>query len=170
MSRTRRPRILLRAAELEDAAAVAALYVDSSVFGAVLQLPYPRETYWRDRLASGDPDNLNLLALIGDEIVGHGYLGRPQPHARRRHVGAIGIAVSPAHQRRGIGDALMTALIERAERWMQMTRLELEVYVDNAAAIGLYRKHGFIEEGRMRAYAFRDGEYVDALGMARVKR
>ena len=64
---------------------------------------------------------------------------------------------------------LMTALIERAERWMQMTRLELEVYVDNAAAIALYRKHGFVEEGRMRAYAFRDGQYVDALGMARVK-
>ncbi len=170
MSRVRRPKITLRAAELDDAAAVAALYVDPGVFGSVLQLPYPRESYWRERLDSRDPDNLNLLALIGDQIVGHGYLGRPQPHARRRHVGAIGIAVGPAHQRRGIGDALMTALIERAERWMQMTRLELEVYVDNAAAIALYRKHGFVEEGRMRAYAFRDGQYVDALGMARLKR
>lgn len=52
---------------------------------------------------------------------------------------------------------------------MQMTRLELEVYVDNAPAIALYRKHGFVEEGRMRAYAFRNGEYVDVWGMARVK-
>lgn len=169
MSRKRRPTIDLRAAEAGDAVAVAALYVDPAVFGALLQLPYPRESYWRERLDSSDPDNLNLLALLDDEIVGHGYLGRPQAHARRRHVGAIGIAVSPSHQRRGIGDALMTALVERAERWMQMTRLELEVYVDNAAAIALYRKHGFVEEGRMRAYAFRDGVYVDALGMARLK-
>ena len=170
MSRARRPAITLRAAELDDAAAVAALYVDPRVFGALLQLPFPRESYWRERLASGDSDNLHLLALIGEAIVGHGYLGRPQPHARRRHVGAIGIAVSPRHQRRGIGDALMTALIDRAERWMQMTRLELEVYVDNEPAIALYRKHGFVEEGRMRQYAFRDGDYVDVWGMARLKR
>jgi putative acetyltransferase len=169
MSRVRKPRITLRAAELDDAAAVAALYVDPSVFGALLQLPYPRESYWRERLDSRDPDNLHLLALIGDQIVGHGYLGRPHPHARRRHVGDIGIVVSPAHQRRGIGDALMVALIDRAEQWMQMTRLELEVYIDNAAAIALYRKHGFVEEGRMRQYAFRDGEYVDVWGMARLK-
>jgi len=67
------------------------------------------------------------------------------------------------------GDALMTALIERAERWMQMTRLELEVYVDNAAAVALYRKHGFVEEGRLRSYAFRDGAYVDVYSMARLR-
>lgn len=169
MPRRRPPPPTLRAAELEDAAGVAALYREPEVFAALLQLPFPRESYWRERLAAGDADTLNLLALAGDEIVAHGYLGRPQPHARRRHVGAIGIAVSPAHRRRGIADALMHALIDRAENWMQMTRLELEVYVDNAPAIALYRKHGFVEEGRLRGYAFRNGEYVDVYAMARVK-
>lgn len=169
MSRARKSSVTLRAAEVDDAPGVAALYQSPAVFGALLQLPFPRESYWRERLAGADPDALNLLALIGDDIVGHAYLGRPQPHARRRHVGAIGIAVRPDRQRRGVGNALLAAIIERAERWMQMTRLELEVYVDNVAAIALYRKHGFVEEGRMRGYAFRDGEYVDALAMARVK-
>lgn len=167
---TRRlPPLSLRAAEPDDAAGVAALYEHPAVFGALLQLPFPRESYWRERLAAGDADTLNLLALAGEEIVAHAYLGRPQPHARRRHVGALGIAVSPAHQRRGIADALMRALIDRAENWMQITRLELEVYADNEAALALYRKHGFVEEGRMRAYAFRDGQFVDALAMARLK-
>lgn len=171
MSTRRRqpPAVELRAAELDDAAGVAALYRDPSVYGALLQLPFPRESYWRERMAGSDPDNLHLLALVDGKIVGHAYLGRPLPHARRRHAGAIGIVVDPAFQRRGIADALMVALIDRAENWMQMTRLELEVYVDNAAAIALYRKHGFVEEGRMRAYAFRNGEYVDVWGMARVK-
>ena len=163
------PALELRAAEIDDAPGVAALYRDPSVYGALLQLPFPRESYWRERLASGDPDNLHLLALVDGQIAGHAYLGRPLPHARRRHAGAIGIAVDPAFQRRGIADALMVALIDRAENWMQMTRLELEVYVDNTAAIALYRKHGFVEEGRMRNYAFRDGKYVDVWGMARVK-
>ncbi|GMU42400.1 MAG: hypothetical protein AMXMBFR25_03860 [Lysobacterales bacterium] len=168
MPRPRPPRLILRAAEPEDAFAVARLYETPQIYGALLQLPFPRESYWRERLAAGDPDTLNLLGQIGGRIVAHGYLGRPQPYARRRHVGAIGIAVDPAYQRRGIGDALLRALIVRAECWMQMTRLELEVYVDNVAALALYRKHGFVEEGRMRAYAFRDGAYADAYAMARV--
>lgn len=168
-TRRRPPAYTLRAAEAEDAAGVAALYEHPAVFGALMQLPFPRESCWRERLAVSDADTLNLLALVGAQVVAHAYLGRPQPHARRRHVGAIGIAVGPAYQRRGIADALMTALIDRAENWMQMTRLELEVYVDNQAAIALYRKHGFIEEGRLRGYAFRDGKFVDALTMARLR-
>ena len=47
-------------------------------------------------------------------------------------------------------------------------RLELTVYVDNARAIALYRKFGFEVEGTHRAYALRDGAYVDALCMARL--
>lgn len=47
--------------------------------------------------------------------------------------------------------------------------VELEVYPDNARAIALYRKYGFQEKGRKRKFAFRSGEYVDTLVMARVK-
>ena len=161
-------RLLMRAAELDDAAAVSQLYSSPSVFGGVLQLPYPRASYWAERLAPSDPDALNLLSLVSGEIVGHGYLGRPQSHARRRHVGCLGLAVHRDWQRRPIDSMLLSALIERAERWMQMSRLELEVYADNHAAIAIYQKFDFVEEGRMRRYAFRDGEFVDALSMARV--
>ena len=161
--------IVLRAAEPEDAVGVAALYADERVYSGLLQLPFPRPSYWQQRLSGDDPDQLNLLALSGAEIIGHGFLGRPHPHARRRHVGAIGMAVHPDWQRRGVGSRLLAALIDRADRWMQMTRLELEVYCDNLAAIALYRKFGFVEEGRLRAYAFRDGAYADVWAMARLK-
>lgn len=166
----RKSSIQLRAAEVDDAAGVAALYEQESVYSGVLQLPFPRPSIWQKRLTSDDPDQLHLLALAGEQIVGHGFLGRPHPHARRRHVGAVGMVVHPDWQRRGIGSLVLGALIERAERWMQMTRLELEVYCDNVPAVALYRKHGFVEEGRLRAYAFRDGAYVDVYAMARLKR
>ena len=39
---------------------------------------------------------------------------------------------------------------------------------DNARAIALYRKHGFVEEGTSRAHALRDGVYVDSLLMGRL--
>jgi putative acetyltransferase len=47
-------------------------------------------------------------------------------------------------------------------------RLELNVYVDNEPAIALYRKFGFEIEGTNRAFALRDGVYVDSHAMARL--
>jgi putative acetyltransferase len=56
-----------------------------------------------------------------------------------------------------------------ADRWLNLVRLELEVYTDNEAAIRLYERFGFEREGTMRQYAFRDGLYVDAYAMARIR-
>jgi putative acetyltransferase len=47
--------------------------------------------------------------------------------------------------------------------------LDLRVYVDNAPAIALYEKFGFEIEGTHRCFAYRDGEYVDAHVMARLR-
>jgi putative acetyltransferase len=67
-----------------------------------------------------------------------------------------------------VGDARMSGLLEYADRWAGLLRIELTVWADNARAIRLYEKYGFALEGRLRAYGFRDGRYVDALGMARL--
>ena len=71
-------------------------------------------------------------------------------------------------QGQGVGTALMQAMCDYADRWLGLLRLELTVYVDNAAAIKLYRKFGFEIEGRFRGYAMRDGHLVDAFSMARI--
>jgi putative acetyltransferase len=63
----------------------------------------------------------------------------------------------------------MEAALDLADNWLNLTRIELRVYVDNAAAITLYEKFGFEVEGTHRRLAFRDGEYVDAYSMARLK-
>jgi putative acetyltransferase len=47
--------------------------------------------------------------------------------------------------------------------------LELTVYTDNPAALALYRKFGFEQEGLLKAFAYRAGDYVDAYTMARVR-
>jgi putative acetyltransferase len=70
---------------------------------------------------------------------------------------------------RGIGSALMAALIDVADKWLDLKRLELTVYVDNAAAVALYRKFGFEVEGTRRGDTFRDGRYVDSFAMARLQ-
>jgi L-phenylalanine/L-methionine N-acetyltransferase len=86
-----------------------------------------------------------------------------------RHVGTIGIAVHDDWQGRGVGTALMEAALNLADNWLNLTRMELRVYVDNPAAMALYKRFGFEIEGTHRRLAFRNGEYVDAYSMARIR-
>ena len=72
-------------------------------------------------------------------------------------------------QGKGVGTALVRAMIDLADRWLNLTRIELTVFTDNEPAVALYRKFGFQIEGTHRKFAFRDGEFVDAYAMARVK-
>lgn len=78
------------------------------------------------------------------------------------------MAVQSDRRGQGIGGALLTAAIDTAERWHDVRRIELEVYVDNAVAIALYERHGFVRENLARGYALRDGSFVDVLLMARL--
>ena len=159
-----------RRAEPRDAEALAQFMADPAVFAGLLQLPYPGVEGWRKRLESRahEQDQLHLLALAEGVVVGSAGLHSLAWTPRRRHVAGLGISVAAAWQGKGVGDELMRRLLEWADSWAGYLRIELTVYVDNARAIALYRKHGFVEEGVNRAHALRDGVYVDSLMMARL--
>ena len=160
--------ITIRRAEPADFEAVQAIYAMPRAQAGTLQLPFPSLDLWRQRLQVVDPNAHVLLACSGDEVIGQLGLYAAS-HPRRRHVGDIGMGVRDDWQGRGVGTALLGAAIDLADRWLQLRRLELEVYADNTAGIALYARHGFIEEGRHRDFAFRDGAFVDALSMARLR-
>jgi putative acetyltransferase len=159
----------IRRAAPDDCSAIYEMFSSPKVFAGTLQLPYPSREQWRQRLAEPGDGTYNLVAVVGDRVVGmlsvHTFPNRP----RRRHVGAIGISVHDEWQGKGIGTALMCAGIDLADNWLNLMRLELEVYTDNESAIGLYERHGFEQEGRLRQHAFRDGHYVDSYIMARLR-
>jgi putative acetyltransferase len=162
----------IRRASVKDAAAMARHMSDPAVFGGLLQLPYPSEEMWQKRLTDGaaalNADVL-LVAEQDGELVGHvGLNGAGAHNARRRHVMGLGISVAREAQGQGVGTALMTALCDYADRWAGVLRIELTVYTDNEVALRLYRNFGFEIEGTMRAYALRDGEFVDTYAMARL--
>ncbi|MNP73809.1 Spermine/spermidine acetyltransferase [compost metagenome] len=81
----------------------------------------------------------------------------------------IGISVDAGYHGKGVGSALMKAMIDICDNWAGIERIELTVYTDNQGAIALYRKFGFEIEGTSRRFAMRDGELVDAYHMARFK-
>jgi putative acetyltransferase len=163
--------ITIRRATLADAAALARIMGDPAVYAGLMQLPFTNEEIWKSRLAEtfapGKPDLLLIAERDGD-VVGSAGLHPVGPALRRRHVLTLGISVAREAQRQGVGSALMAAMCDYADRWAGALRLELTVYTDNVAAIALYRKFGFEPEGTHRAYALRDGVYVDALAMARL--
>lgn len=162
------PAITIRRAEPEDYAAVQAIYAMPRAQAGTLQLPFPSLDLWRQRMQAVDPNAHVLLACAGGQVVGQlGLYVAANP--RRRHVGEIGMGIRDDWQGKGVGTALLGAAIDLADRWLQLRRLELQVYADNAAGIALYTRHGFVEEGRHRDYAFRDGAFVDALSLARIR-
>lgn len=160
--------IIIRHSEPGDAVALQRLYAQPVVYADTLQLPYPSVAGWEEKNRVQPAGSYNLVACTGEEIIGNVRLDACM-RMRRRHCGTFGISVSHEHQNRGVGSRLMQAMLEVADNWLDLTRLELTVFTENAAAIALYRKFGFETEGTSRNYALRDGQYADVYHMARLR-
>lgn len=79
------------------------------------------------------------------------------------------MAVHDAWHGRGIGGALLDAALDLADNWLNLSRLELQVFTDNEPALRLYRGRGFDVEDTLRQYALRDGCLADVYSMARLR-
>ena len=111
------------------------------------------------------PDAVVLVAELPEGIVGRLSLAR-DAHPSSRHVADLGLMVAATPRRRGIGLALLAA----AEEWAaaaEIRKLELHVFPHNEAAIRLYERAGFAQEGYRRAHYVRAGQFVDAILMAK---
>ena len=160
--------ILIRAAEPGDAAAISSLLGRIGTFEGTLQLPDMPVASRLEMLQRLDTQSCKLVALAGEQVVGMAGLHMQHPSLRRSHVRGLGIGIAPEWQRRGLGRQLMDRLLDWADQWGGVLRIELWVHVDNERAIALYRSLGFEEEGRHKAYALKNGCYVDSISMARL--
>lgn len=160
--------VIVRHAEPDDYKAVQEVFSGPKAVAGTLQLPFPSAEVWRGRL-SGPPENMHqLVACVEGEVIGEISLWT-QNKPRVRHTAGFGMAVRDDWQGRGVGTALLEAVLDLADNWLDVTRVELQVYTDNEAGVALYKKFGFEVEGTHRRYAFRNGEYVDAYSMARLR-
>ncbi|MEB0048271.1 MULTISPECIES: GNAT family N-acetyltransferase [unclassified Pseudomonas] len=148
---------------------ITALYNDPAITRQVLQMPFQSTDVWRKRLMPENERVVQLVALHRGIVIGN--IGLEQfSRIRRSHAGNLGMGVAGEWQGKGVGSKLLETVLEIADNWMNLQRVELSVYSDNEAAISLYRKFGFEPEGLFRDYAVRDGSLVDALSMARLRR
>jgi putative acetyltransferase len=161
--------ITIRRGGPADAEALHELYSCPKVIWGTLQIPYPSLESRRKRLAEPVDGSYQLLACVDDKVVGHIGLHTSPNRPRRQHAGAIGMGVHDDWQGKGIGAALMQAAVDLADQWLNLSRLELQVYTDNEPAIRLYTKFNFVIEGTHVKFAYRGGEFVDAHFMARLR-
>src|SRR5512140_3893968 len=158
----------MRSQEPADATAISALMGREGTFEGTLQLPDMPVASRLDFLQKVESNSCKLVAVADGEIVGAAGLHGASMSLRRGHVRMLGIGIAREWQGRGIGKLLIARLLEWADNWAGVLRVELTVHADNDRAIALYRSMGFSEEGRHRAYALKYGVYVDALFMARL--
>jgi RimJ/RimL family protein N-acetyltransferase len=113
----------------------------------------------RTAILSGEP-----VFVLEDRGTIVGCLGL---HSSTAGVQYLGMWILPSHRGRGGGRMLMETVL--AERPDDVHKIELEVWVENEAAVALYRKLGFEEEGLRRDhYRRKDGSLRSALIMARL--
>lgn len=147
---------------------ITALYHEPAVQRQTLQMPFLSSEIWRKRLAAYDERVVQLVALHQGTVIGNLTLEQFS-RIRRSHAGSFGMGVARSWQGKGVGSKLLAAALDIADNWMNLRRVELTVYSDNEAAIGLYRKFGFETEGLLRDYGLREGRWVDVLSMARLR-
>lgn len=150
---------------IEDADLEEALDLFAAVAGEGLWLaseaPLDRREVrarWRDVVETGE--GTILVAEDDGALVGlAAMVGRVEPE--------LGMLVRADRRRRGVGDAIVEACVEWAER-RGARRVILHVFPHNDAAIALYLKHGFVERGMVRkGYPRRSGESWDAIRMVK---
>ncbi|GLK79337.1 GNAT family N-acetyltransferase [Methylopila turkensis] len=158
---------IIRAMRAEDIADIYEIVSQPTFLYWTLALPYESFEAVKRWLEATSPRDLMLVAEVDGRVVGASAL-RPFL-GRRSHAAEFWIGVREEHAGKGLGSQLLAAMIDTADNWLNLSRLEMTVFTDNERAIALYKKFGFEIEGAHKAATFRDGAFVDAYTMARLR-
>jgi L-phenylalanine/L-methionine N-acetyltransferase len=160
---------IIRPPHPDDVDDMSELFRHPLVARTTLQLPSQEVWATRQRLGAAPPPGLHRLVAEDDgRAVGMITIYQQlEPHVM--HSAGLGMSVRPDYWGLGIGSRLMAAIIDLADNWLDLKRIELDVNTDNPAGVHLYQKFGFEIEGTRRYHARGDGRWADSYFMARLK-
>lgn len=158
--------IIIRAVKISDASDINEMRIQDGVrentLGLITETVMKSESF----LKNLDADSHLLVAEVQEKVVGVAGLN-VMKNPRMRHSASLGISIRKEYQGQGVGRKLMEKLLDLADNWLMLIRVELGVLEDNEKAMNLYKSLGFEVEGKKKYAIVRNGNYVDEYLMAR---
>ncbi len=161
--------VQIRDATREDAAAIAHIYNQgiedrAATLETTLRTPEERAEW----LSARGPRHPVLVAVDGaGAVVGWSSLNQFNPRPAYDHVADVSVYVAREQRGRGIGDALMSALEQRARR-LGYHKMVLAAFPTNAPGMRLYERHDFRMVGIYHEQGLLDGKWVDVMVMEKL--
>jgi len=159
--------VTIRPVRVEDAEAIWRIAREEGVIENILALPSDRLEQRHKQLSELGPDEHFVVAEVSGAVAG--LAGLQVGRGRLRHSGHLFVYLSRGHQAHGIGTRLIVALLDLADNWLLLRRVELTVLVKNERARRLYERLGFVVEGRRKLSVIAKGEIEDEWLIARYR-
>ncbi|MEI4718442.1 GNAT family N-acetyltransferase [Bacillus cereus] len=151
--------INVRAVEIQDARAIHRICIQDDVLPYMVFLPSMRVEAMENRIRNLAPNQFEFV----------GFVGLTQSPGRRSHSGDLFIGVDSEYHNKGIGRALLTKMLDLADNWLMLERVELGVLETNPKAKALYEKFGFVEEGVKIGNLKAHGKFINEIMMSRFR-
>jgi putative acetyltransferase len=159
--------LIIRPVLLQDAEALWTIARQEGVIETTMALPSLRLEQRVKSLAELGENDHYMVAERAAQVVG--VAGLTVGAGRLRHSGYLFAYVARQHQGQGIGTRLVQTLLDLADQWLLLRRVELTVLTENDGAKRLYERLGFVIEGRRKMSVISQGELKDEWLMARYR-
>jgi|SRR5690242_19932598 len=158
----------LRPATEDDASAICEIYnqgIEDRLATLETEPRTPEER--RAWLAARGPRHPVIVAEDGGRVVAWGSLNTFNPRDAYRHVADFSIYVARSHRGKGVGQRVLTRLVELA-RERDYHKMVLSAFPFNAAGMALYERLGFRTVGIYKEQGLLDGRWVDTIVMEKL--
>ena len=159
--------VIIRAVEIQFARGIHRICIQNEVLPYMVFLPSMRVDAMENRIRNLAPNQFEFVAEYDGKVVG--FVGLTQGQGRRSHSGDLFIGVDREYHNKGIGKALLTKMLDLADNWLMLERVELGVLEINPGAKALYEKFGFKEEGIKKGNLKSHGKFIDEIMMSRLR-
>ena len=159
---------MIRAATPNDLPAITEIYAEAVRTGsASFELVPPDLAEMRRRFDDLSTGGFPYIVADVGSIAGYAYAGPYRPREAYRFTLENSVYVAPGWQGKGVGRALLAALISEAETRGFRQMVAVIGDSDNAASIALHRAAGFEDTGVLRAVGRKHGRWLDTVLMQR---
>jgi L-amino acid N-acyltransferase YncA len=159
--------MIIREAAEADADALAAIYCDAVLhgFGTFEEEPPSAADMDNRRRAMQDQGLPYLVAELDGRVLGFAYAGPFRPRAAYRYTLEDSVYVAPEAKGKGVGRAVLTAVIAACEALGIRQLMAVIGDTENAGSVGLHRSLGFEQTGVGKSVGFKHGRWVDIVHM-----